>query len=337
MTVRNLIFAVMASLTSLAVVNTSGAAGPAPMPVTILLRETGVAVEDLIRVRDVADLRGGGATIREQIAELDLAVASNDGSAAELTRELIDIRLQLAGILPEQYRLGGAVKVVVHRRVEGAEDFERRLIESIRNQLAARFLAHPEDVEVALSHPVPMNAFGGHRIEEIGFRPILPLHASVGGMRTKVDIMAAGNYVQTIDVPIEVRLFRSVARAVTRIAKGEDFTADNVIVERIPVTRAVDGLRSNDLVGNKARRTIPPATVIREEDIDQNTAENPVLIHPRDTIRLVAKKGALNVVVPAAEALEQGREGDMIRVRNNRSKLIVVGRVVNSSEVQVSF
>ena len=62
-----------------------------------------------------------------------------------------------------------------------------------------------------------------------------------------------------------------------------------------------------------------------------------MLIQPRDIVRVVAQTGGLTVVLQAAEAMEQGRKGQLIRVRNVKSKKILVGRVISDSEVHMAL
>jgi flagella basal body P-ring formation protein FlgA len=52
-------------------------------------------------------------------------------------------------------------------------------------------------------------------------------------------------------------------------------------------------------------------------------------------VSLVARTATLNVTLSAAEVLQPGSEGDMIRVRNTTSGKIVVGRVVSADLVEI--
>jgi flagella basal body P-ring formation protein FlgA len=52
-------------------------------------------------------------------------------------------------------------------------------------------------------------------------------------------------------------------------------------------------------------------------------------------VSLVARTATLNVTLSAAEVLQAGSEGDMIRVRNTASGKIVVGRVVSADVVEI--
>lgn len=65
-------------------------------------------------------------------------------------------------------------------------------------------------------------------------------------------------------------------------------------------------------------------------------ADQPVLIKPREIVRLVAKIGAVRVTA-LAEAQQEGRLGQTIRVRNVDSNKIISGKVVDRNMVEVVY
>jgi Chaperone for flagella basal body P-ring formation len=65
-------------------------------------------------------------------------------------------------------------------------------------------------------------------------------------------------------------------------------------------------------------------------------AEHPILIKGHDLVRLVARIGDIRVMA-RAEALQEGRAGEVIRVRNIDSDKIVSGRVAEAGVVEVDY
>ncbi len=61
-----------------------------------------------------------------------------------------------------------------------------------------------------------------------------------------------------------------------------------------------------------------------------------MVIHQNDLVQLIAKVGPLQVKT-RGEALQNGRAGQMIQVRNVDSKAIVTGRVMDRSTVEVEY
>lgn len=68
-------------------------------PVDIQLRSPHVTIAGTtIRIADIADLRGGSATVRRAIADLDLDEFTATEFAIDITSERVRYRILLAGI-----------------------------------------------------------------------------------------------------------------------------------------------------------------------------------------------------------------------------------------------
>ena len=98
-----------------------------------------------------------------------------------------------------------------------------------------------------------------------------------------------------------------------------------------------DELQAADVSGLSPRRTIRPGEILTLSDFPEQPGRgaSEQLIRSRDAVRIVGRRKALKFVVPAAEALQSGRLGQLIRVRNLQSNRIVVGRVTGRGEVEV--
>ncbi len=63
---------------------------------------------------------------------------------------------------------------------------------------------------------------------------------------------------------------------------------------------------------------------------------NPVVIHARDRVKMIAHVGG-GQVIAAGEALQEGRAGQSIRIRNVDSNKMVQGRVLGPGVVAVEY
>ena len=88
-------------------------------------------------------------------------------------------------------------------------------------------------------------------------------------------------------------------------------------------------LDADNLVGMSPRRMIPTGQPIRSAEVDR-----PILVSRRDlvTLKFVIPQMSLSA---RGRALENGAEGDSIRVTNLSSNLVVEGIVTGSGEVSV--
>jgi flagella basal body P-ring formation protein FlgA len=79
---------------------------------------------------------------------------------------------------------------------------------------------------------------------------------------------------------------------------------------------------------------VPAGQVLVSADMEVAAAEDPVLVKAHDSVRLVAAVGNLRVTA-LGEALQDGRSGQTIRVRNVDSGRVVSGHIVGPSVVEV--
>jgi len=98
-----------------------------------------------------------------------------------------------------------------------------------------------------------------------------------------------------------------------------------------------DELRLTDLTELSPRRTIRPGEVLTLRDFEEQVGNDQAqqLIRTRDSVRITGVRKGLKFVVPAAEAMQSGRKGQLIRVKNLHSNKVVVARVVGRGEVEV--
>lgn len=89
--------------------------------------------------------------------------------------------------------------------------------------------------------------------------------------------------------------------------------------------------RLEDIMGRTLKKDVAEGTVISYSIID-----DPVVIHKGEIIDIVVENKKL-VVQTKGKAMEKGRLGDSIRVKNMSSDREVVGRVVSGDKILVSF
>lgn len=77
--------------------------------IVVTLRDSARTTSAVVRVIDVAELRGGSESLRDQIASLDLQDAPTKGKPVEVTARQIEYRLRVAGIEPRLVSIRGSV------------------------------------------------------------------------------------------------------------------------------------------------------------------------------------------------------------------------------------
>ena len=303
--------------------------------VLVKVPRTAQVQSELVQLGDIAAVIGGNPALRRQIAQLDIVERSTPAVTEKLTIEQIALRVRLSGVPRGAFTVTGGPRVHVSWGSNGLND--RAVLESLRPQLAERLNVSPHDLELRLTRPLPSSV--SERVgENAELRPLLPPLVRTGTVQLKVGIYQDNQLVQTIGVSVDVRIWRRVFVTNRRVAAGEALTDEVVRIDR----RALSGRAAVDFAdtisGQSTRRTLRAGTVVLRSDVaEPKPAQREIVIRNRDAVVLTARKGNLAVTLLGAEALQQGRIGDTIRVKNPQSGKIISARVVGASTVELRF
>jgi len=129
----------------------------------------------------------------------------------------------------------------------------------------------------------------------------------------------------------DVKLYRPVAVATSQVSPGEILTTDKLRYERMDTGRLGSGYYTdlNKVLGLATRRSLTPGMVITDSMVNK-----PVLIKRGSIVNLVARIGSMEVTA-AGQAMQDGREGELIRVQNINSTKIISAKVLDANTVQV--
>jgi flagella basal body P-ring formation protein FlgA len=209
--------------------------------------------------------------------------------------------------------------------------------ETARRALSGQFNLSPDDLNVKLLSPFfgswlpqtePETAF---RIELMP-SPQLPL----GRSQLTVRILDGERVIAARPASFEITRRQSVVVALSSLERSQVVTAESIREEMRYVDAPVDRLTAQQVIGHKVAFPLRPEEIITLRHLGEEAVEEtPVLVQAREPVRLIARKGVLKVTVPVAEALQSGKKGQVIRVRNLQSNQIVAGVVTGRGEVEV--
>lgn len=304
--------------------------------VVVALRPSVKTSSRVLSIGDVADVYGSLSSLTQRIASLDILDNRQSEGPVAISQRQIRIRLLLDGIPGDSFTLAGAERCVIGPQTDPISD--QLVIESIRAALVRRFQVADSDLDVRLAQPLPaMPDLAGVAPDDVDIEPYLPDELPRGRARIRLAVHAQGQLRRVLSVTLDVTEYREIAVATKAIRRGQLLSASDLKNERRPITAAGQYASLASAIGREAKRPLRPGDAIRMNDVADSREESPVLVKYRDTVRLVARKGRLAVTLSAAEALQQGRLGDTIRVRNADSKRVIVGKVVGPGELEVRF
>lgn len=321
----------------------TGTATHAAGPVIVALRSEVSVTEPLVLVGHVADISGGTDSLRRRVAVLDLTKVS-DGGSEVLSRRHLEVRLLLSDFNRADYRVTGATLSTVQfgnpakqsLPGESEQQGDSLITTPIQLAYAHRFQIPADEVLVELTQPIRSSddLRGSTTV-----RPFLPTKPVFGEVRLRVGVYSANRLIQTLPVSARIQRLQQVVTAVTEISPGVVLQASHLAVDRQPRSGNSPSVSAESLIGRTARRRIDEGRLISLSDVKTapKSISDPYVIRARAAVRIVARKGTLKVFANDGEALQNGRIGDLIRVRNSRSRRIISAKVISSTEVQVSF
>lgn len=337
-------------------------------PVIVSIRPNVKTDSRVIRLVDVATITGGEAAFRERIKQLDLEDGVSAGESLTILPPQIEFRMRIAGIDVERVSIkGSGVRVTSNSgsAVRGAQnvtgtsalggklrraiDFssisvddgplEREIVQSAKDCILGKLPWAAEDVDIRLAQPVPAE------IRQIssaaGYECAAEMRTSgpaVGRVQVRVIASAPHKPMYDVAVLLDVRHFDRVVMTTKAIDRGHVLTATDLYADRCDVTELSDYCsRPSELIGATARRSVRALLPLRMCDVEGAVhSEGGILIKRRDHVKMVARVGSLSVAA-TGEALQEGRLGETIRLRNTESNATVQGRVVSPGEVEISF
>jgi len=204
-----------------------------------------------------------------------------------------------------------------------SEDFKNIFLKEVKNRLfwvkgdlyVEKIRIEPELVIIPKSVPYRVNFI---TTPKIGSNLIL-LEFKEGESIKRVKIWG---YVDA-KVPVVV-LKRNLSNKT--ILSEKDLALELKPLSRLPQDAVLD---KNSVLGKELRMSLKAGTVLRYSHI-----QRPVIIKRNQVIYIVAR-GRNFVVKAKGIALQDGREGGRIKVRNISSKKILWGKVVSPEEVEV--
>lgn len=317
----------------------------APTGAVVRLKPQVETQNSTVRLGDVADVTAGDAAVERQLRNVDLLDLEEPSGVQRLGRRFIDLRLQLAGFDSAEYELIGPADVLLSRNTGAVtttttvRPTDTALEEAARSELS-RVLHVPEsELRVTLSTPVMESLLGGVAATEDVRIDVVPRgQPGLGQVALVVRVFSGERLTASRVVQFDVARQTPVLVAAVTLARGDVLTAAALREERRFLVQQTDSLTIDQAVGQKIVSALAAGEILQSRHLTRpaGTTE-PNLIQARDPVRVTARKQGLVVVLRNAEAIQAGRAGQLIRVRNTDTNQVIVGRVVAAGEVEVSF
>lgn len=209
-----------------------------------------------------------------------------------------------------------------------ASEEEARFYESVAyNYVNAHFKNLPADEKavIRVDKVNPERSFGG-RCE--GY---LTAEITGGELRNASTVKIVCSRPEapfTLYVPVRITLLRATLVAARNLSAGSILSENDIRSEFLEQGRTISGAISliDSLIGARVKREV------REGEIFQGS--NLCTVCKGDRVLIEAKSGNLSLKT-SGEALEDGNAGETVRVRNLKTRKVILSTVTGAGEVTV--
>lgn len=161
-----------------------------------------------------------------------------------------------------------------------------------------------------------------------------PKHTDwLGPVLFTVRVMVNGAVTKKVTVPANIEVWNDVVLAAKPLGKYQTIEKKHIRIEKMNLARVPANavLTVDQAVGARTVRSIAANTILRSNQI-----ESPPIIERGDVVQVVAESKRMRISLQAL-AGEDGAKGDVIRVKNLRSKKTIYAKVVDGQTVRVEF
>lgn len=161
--------------------------------------------------------------------------------------------------------------------------------------------------------------------------------------RVLLDVTIASPEGTSIEIPValDIRHLEYVVTTVRPVARGKTLVSDDLCLSRRDVTGSGGYCtRIDQVAGRVANHPLAELHVIKDDDCDDVGSIRPVLksggfvVKPQDRLKLVAREAGYEFSL-SVEAMQNGRIGDAIQLKNIQSGLPVTGRILSATEAEL--
>ena len=283
----------------------------------VILRDSVTVKSKLVRIGDLFANTGNKADIAVAYAPVAGKKAIFDANWLYRVARAYDLKWRPLGLQDQ---------VVVERdsQVISRDEIE----DHIRAALIDRGVDSSMTVELSnrmLRLFVPGDASARIGVEDVAYEPrtgrftaiLVAPKGQPGAVRTRV----TGRLLKVTEIPVLTR----------RVLANELISKGDVKWVRVNSNRLRTGtvVEANELIGKAAKRGIRPGLPVRASDVQRQ------ILVPKGSLVTIFLKAPKMTLTAQGKALEDGSDGDTVRILNTQSKKVIEAEVTGAARVAV--
>jgi flagella basal body P-ring formation protein FlgA len=273
---------------------------------------------DAIKLGKVGIVRGKESFVA-QASEIALGRITVPGQKIVVDRSMVLSRLACNGIPASQVTLTGAEETTISQ--------EQRTIRGDRFiEVASAFLKeNPPAGSVCQCHPIriPSDLIIPGAGKDIEFSPRLATSGGRNRVDVEIAVLADGNAIAAREVPFRLKYDCRTAVTVGDIGAGEVISPENVKIGKT-ISNYPEPADWKPPYGLITKRPLPANTVLRPYMV--GSVKPAVVVERNQTVVIRIERPGL-LITAIGKAVQDGRAGGYIKVRNVDSRRIILARV----------
>jgi flagella basal body P-ring formation protein FlgA len=278
---------------------------------------------------DVAAIQGEPEDTVARLRQVLLGQTPPAGVERLLSKSTLVTQLKHQGLWTPEIQVQGAPQVRVMR---ASQHLELQHLETVVRQALSRQLPQttqpPSIRDIRGLGPVVVP------LGPVQYEVTVPERRRLLGPTSfTLTIQVDGKVAKQLHGTATVAVAQEVVSLVRPVAQGEIITPDAVSRTQLQVTQPLRQVvtQPEDVIGKLARHSLAGNAPLSTQDVTAVT-----VVHRGDMVRIVVESPLLKVSAPG-EALEAGKPGDTIRVKNTSSNREVRAQVIDKQTVRISL
>lgn len=278
---------------------------------------------------EVADIKGDDGERMSRLRQIKLGSAPSPSHSMLLTKEIIGMRLSVAGLDLSNiiWNIPDNVTVTTNFQTIDGKALIDKGIMTIKEQIGSGFGSGDLSI-LPVGNVQDIVTPGGNVI----LTSSLPYGIRYNTPTTvKMIVIVNGQAFATSNVRFDVKLYRQVVVSANQVSQGELLTSEKLRYERMDTGRLGTGYFTDmkKIIGLETRRPLAPGLVVTDLMLNK-----PIIIKRGDLVHVIARIGGMEVTV-VGKAMQNGYEGQLIRIQNVNSNKFISAKVLDEGTVQV--
>ena len=304
--------------------------------IRIEMKDTAAVHGSQVLVSSIATVSCSNPTLRNAVENAEVKLLDLTLTSEMVSRRALTTRLVLAGFPMDDLRITGAEQTVV--AFEPKQQLSDTQVEQQALVVLTEFMnVAPADLQVSLQsgfvQSLPPNL---REMNDVSLKVLPPSRRALGQVTLSVQLRKNEEVCSTRSAVFDVRRRHRVA--VARISLSRELPLDdsNVQFENRFMATEVDELKPEQVLGHHVRGTVVAGSIVQMRDLQFATRSNAdSLIKKGSSVQVVAIAHRLRTSIRNVEALEDGRLGERVRLKNRDSGREIVGEVLGPGQAIV--